>query len=218
MAQHRDIGSRETGSRRLGRPSVVAERRRQILDAVEECIIEYGLASTTLECIAAQAGLTRSNLAYFVGNRDEIIEAALERSVSRFVDEMKGGVAGLPPEDRLPEFLRLTFVSSDAIRRSTKLMNELSTAAAHHRHARDVLLASLELADDWIGDMIHARYPHADVDMRAQVAALLPLALRELDRDRQLNGSHRSQEYVSLVKAAVDALLGLLGPPATGNA
>ena len=143
--------------------------------------------------------------------------SAVERSVSRFVEEMVGRVAALPPEDQLTEFLRLTFDSSEQIRRSTKLMNEMSVAAAHNRHARDVLLVSLERADAWIAGLVDARYPQADVELRAQVATLLPLALRELDRDRQLDGRHRSEEYVARVRSAVDALLGLLGPPASGG-
>lgn len=55
---------------------------------------------TTLDRIADEAGLTRSNLAHFVGNRDEIIDAALERSVTRFTELMRAQVADLPPRSR----------------------------------------------------------------------------------------------------------------------
>ena len=88
-----------------GRPTVAPERRQQILDAVEVCIIRYGLGATTLERIADEAGLTRSNLAHFVGNRDEILDAALTQCVTRFSDEMTGLVSDLRPAERWPAFL-----------------------------------------------------------------------------------------------------------------
>ena len=156
--------------------------------------------------------MTRSNLAHFVGNRDEIIDAALEQSVTRFTEQMQAQVAGLPPEERLRAFLDSVIVGNDEVRRSTRLMNELSAAAAHNEHARTVLRLSLERADSWIGDMVEARYPEASSDVRGSVAALLPLALRELDRDRLLDGVYGSDDYTRRVAAAVEVLLDALEP------
>lgn len=58
------------------------------------------------------------------------------------------------------------------------LMNELSAAAGHNKHARAVLLLALERVDSWIGDIVEARYPEASGKARGAVAALLPLVLR----------------------------------------
>lgn len=218
MAQRSGPESHEAGSRGVGRPSVVAERRRQILDAVEECVVRYGLAGSTLDRIADEAGLTRSNLAHFVGNRDEIIDAALERSVTRFTEQMQAQVADLPPEEQLRAFLDSVLAGNDEVRRSTRLMNELSAAAAHNEHARAVLLSALERADSWIADLIEARYPEASSDVRGSVAALLPLALREFDRDRLLDGVYGRDDYTRRVGAAVEVLLEALEPVATDGA
>ena len=217
MAQTSDPESREAGSRGVGRPSVVAERGRQILDAVEECIVTHGLAGTTLNRIADEAGLTRSNLAHFVGNRDEIIDAALERSVTRFTEQMQAQVADLSPEEQLRAFLDSALAGSDLVARSTVLMNELSAAAGHNEHARAVLRLALEGADSWIGGMVEARYPEASGDARDSVAALLPLVLRELDRDRLLDGVYGRDDYARRVATGVEVLLDALGPLRTAT-
>jgi AcrR family transcriptional regulator len=212
MAETSVPEAREAGPRRVGRPSVVAERRRQILDAVEECVVTYGLTGTTLDRIADTAGLTRSNLAHFVGNRDEIIEAALERSVTRFTELMQAEVADLPREDQLRAFLDSGFAGSERVRRATRLMNELSAAAVHNAHARAVLRPALERADSWIGDMVEARYPQASSEIRDSVATLLPLVLRELDRDRLLDGVFGTDDYTRRVATGVEVVLDALGP------
>jgi AcrR family transcriptional regulator len=212
MAETSVPEAREASPRRVGRPSVVAERRRQILDAVEECVVTYGLTGTTLDRIADTAGLTRSNLAHFVGNRDEIIEAALERSVTRFTELMQAEVADLPREDQLRAFLDSVFAGSELVRRATRLMNELSAAAVHNAHARAVLRPALERADSWIGDMVEARYPQASSEIRDSVATLLPLVLRELDRDRLLDGVFGTDDYTRRVATGVEVVLDALGP------
>lgn len=215
MAEPSDPGSPGARSRGVGRPSVVAERRRQILDAVEECIVTHGLAGTTLDRIADEAGLTRSNLAHFVGNRDEIIEAAVERSVTRFIELMQAEVADLPPEDQLRAFLDSVLGGSERVSRATKLMNELSAAANHGEHARAVLRPALERSDSWIGGLVEARYPQASGEIRDSVATLLPLVLRELDRDRLLGGPYGGDDHARRVSMGVDVLLGALEPRRT---
>lgn len=64
---------------RVGRRKVELERRDQILAAFEVCVIEYGLAKTTLQKVADKAGLPRSLVRYFVGNRAEMVQLLLDR-------------------------------------------------------------------------------------------------------------------------------------------
>ncbi|THG33271.1 TetR/AcrR family transcriptional regulator [Naasia lichenicola] len=60
----------------MGRPSVADARRRQILEAAIRCLANNGLAATTLDGIAAEAGMARGHVRHFAGNRDEILAAA----------------------------------------------------------------------------------------------------------------------------------------------
>ena len=43
----------------MGRPSIKAERREQILDAYETCVARFGVGGASLEKIAETAGLAR---------------------------------------------------------------------------------------------------------------------------------------------------------------
>ncbi|MBX3196473.1 MAG: TetR family transcriptional regulator [Microbacteriaceae bacterium] len=60
----------------MGRPSVAEERRRQILEAAIRCLSRHGLSATTLDGIAAEAGMARGHVRHFAGNRDDILTGA----------------------------------------------------------------------------------------------------------------------------------------------
>lgn len=59
----------------MGRPSVREERTAQIYEATIRCMRRHGSAGTTLERIAAEAGMSRGHVRHFAGNRDELIVA-----------------------------------------------------------------------------------------------------------------------------------------------
>lgn len=60
----------------MGRRSVAAERRRQIIAVTIESIATHGVRGTTLERVADMAEMARGHVRHFVGNRDELITDA----------------------------------------------------------------------------------------------------------------------------------------------
>jgi len=59
----------------VGRPSVAAERRQQVLSAFERCVARAGFAGTSLEDVAAEAGLARGHVRHYLGNRHDQVVA-----------------------------------------------------------------------------------------------------------------------------------------------
>jgi AcrR family transcriptional regulator len=77
-------------ARRLPRP----QRREQILAAATEAFARSGFAATSLEDIAAQAGITRAILYRHFDSKTELYQAVLDRMCARLdahVDEPAGG-------------------------------------------------------------------------------------------------------------------------------
>lgn len=60
----------------MGRRSVAAERRQQIIAATVSCMATHGVSGTTLERIADTAGMARGHVRHFTGNRDELLTDA----------------------------------------------------------------------------------------------------------------------------------------------
>lgn len=68
----------------MGRPSLAKQRKAEILDAFGRCVARYGLEGSTLEKIAEEAGMRRSILRHYIGNRDELIEQLAEKVIAEY--------------------------------------------------------------------------------------------------------------------------------------
>jgi AcrR family transcriptional regulator len=88
-----------------GRPPVAAERRTQILDAFIDLIAERGLESVSLDDVAQAAGVQRTMIRHFVGNRRDVIRDAVEVLAERY-SRLIGSQIGVRPDlDRLIDHL-----------------------------------------------------------------------------------------------------------------
>lgn len=67
----------------MGRPSKKAERTEEIFQAFQRCVLRFGLEGSTLERIAEEAGLQRSLVRHYVGNRSELIEQLADRTIEQ---------------------------------------------------------------------------------------------------------------------------------------
>ena len=67
----------------MARPSVKAERTEEILIAFEQCVALYGVEGATLERLASQSGLQRSLVRHYMGNRNELIIALVNRFLTQ---------------------------------------------------------------------------------------------------------------------------------------
>lgn len=87
----------------MARPSKSIERRGEILAAFERCVIERGFERTTLANVAEKVGLPRSLVRHFIGNRDEMTKALIDRLLER----AQGQIDAMPSQQRLDDIVRL---------------------------------------------------------------------------------------------------------------
>ena len=77
--------------------SETSDTRVRLLDAALECIDRWGLAKTSLEDIANQAGLSRATVyRYFPGGRDQVISETITWEVGRFFSRIGEEISDLP--------------------------------------------------------------------------------------------------------------------------
>ena len=93
----------------MGRPKLTEIRTAEILDAFEKCVARYGLEGSSLERVAEEAGVKRSILRHYLGNRDEMVVALAERVVGKYRDAFKGFVARTTDEDRISQLVGYFF-------------------------------------------------------------------------------------------------------------
>ena len=70
-------------------PGSIEDARDRLIDAAEACFSRFGVAKTTLEDIAGEAGVSRATVyRYFEGGRDEIILGVVLREGHKFLESL----------------------------------------------------------------------------------------------------------------------------------
>jgi TetR/AcrR family transcriptional repressor of bet genes len=68
----------------MGRPSVRAERRAQLLAAFAEVLATRGYAGATIAAVAAQAGVAPGLVHHHFSDKDDLLESLLAELIDRF--------------------------------------------------------------------------------------------------------------------------------------
>mgnify|MGYP006101828611 FL=1 len=68
----------------MARPSLKAERQESIMAAFTRCITKLGLEAASLDEIAKEAGMQRSLVRHFAGNREDLVNQVADYVASQF--------------------------------------------------------------------------------------------------------------------------------------
>ena len=162
----------------MGRQSLASTRRPQILRAFETCVLRYGLEGSSLERIAQEAGVRRSLIRHYFGNRNELtqalIEGVIERTVSVYRDVIRtagaeGGTAALVDYLMGPAF---------PDKRDDALIDALMAVSHRDERLRGQLRAKYQTFQQSIHRELRRAFPSADPAMvRATSYSLMCLAV-----------------------------------------
>lgn len=146
----------------MGRPSLAEVRKSEILDAFAHCVARYGLEGSSLERVADQAGVKRSIIRHYIGNREELVDALAERVAAQFHNQLASFVAGVSEQRRIKQLLDFLFPaipieSADSI----LVVEALIAAGDSYPKARTLMLGYVEHLVDQITDQLRLAYPRA---------------------------------------------------------
>ena len=152
----------------MARPDLSAERSEQILDAFSRCVARSGLDATSLEDVAGEADVRRSIIRHYIGNRDELVEAFLDRlevRLQRQNDDMRAWFIANPGVGSLPHYLFW-----DAPDDELPVLESVYSAARRNPVIAARLEGWLQGFADAIQDVLHASFPDADQEDITTVA------------------------------------------------
>ena len=103
-----------------------ADTRTRILEAAVACVERWGLAKTSLEDVATEAGLSRATVyRWFEGGRDQLISEAVAWEIGRFLTDLADAVE--PEPDLEAKLVRGLVWGHRAIEEHTLLQRILGT-------------------------------------------------------------------------------------------
>ena len=119
----------EVGARPLLRGD---KRRRSILTALHDCVLERGYANTTLANVARAAGMSPSHLLYYFAGTDAILAHYFANVGQRIVDRLNG-IRAETPERQIHLLAELFFAGKGITKSEIGFMLECFGVAVHDK-------------------------------------------------------------------------------------
>ncbi len=202
-----DVQDASTGDRaRRGRPEVRAQRRREIVDAATEVILQFGIEGATRSRIADAAGMQPSAVHYFVGTQDDVLTAAITAIGERVQRALGpaaaiGGDASDTPRDAIDQLFGTVIDRPDI----NQLVDELVAHSYRDERSRRALADLYEGFTDHLASLLRDAWPAATPErlIRRRAAELLGLVhaagtFRHLGRRELADAAHaRGVELVT---------------------
>ncbi|HEU4325664.1 MAG TPA: hypothetical protein VFS21_21165 [Roseiflexaceae bacterium] len=151
----------------MGRKSRAEVRRAEILAAFERCIVRWGF-DVPLEQIADEAGVRRSLIRHYLGNRDELVDQLIaqiaqeypQRAADFFSRMLERGADGLldalfplgAPDDSSEGFVPSWDAAINAL---------LGTAQGHYPQAKQRLAQMMEQIVEQTAGLLRQHFPRA---------------------------------------------------------
>ena len=148
----------------MARPDLSLERSEQILRAFSRCVARRGLDATSLEDVAREAGVKRAIIRHYIGNRDDLVGALLDRlevRLRRQNDDMRAWFIANSEIGNLPGYL---FWDGEGSADDLPVLESVFTAARRDPAIAGRLTGWLDDFADTLGDVLRASFPDAGKD------------------------------------------------------
>jgi AcrR family transcriptional regulator len=161
----------------MGRKSLKSQRTEQILDAFERCIMKFGLQDVTLQKIADEAGVTRSILRHYIGNRSDLLRALGKRLEEKYIQTLFSRLSSSTnltlPDDILDFLFEESFEFPNADETVIRAMIE---ASARDAGLRNQLLDMYQTYEDDLTNVLSQAFPHASISKCRSVSHFVIIA------------------------------------------
>lgn len=146
----------------MPRPSLKQQRSQEILDAFVRCVARFGLEGATQERIAEEAGVRRTLLRHYLGNRDQMIAALVDHVVAKYDALTEGLQSTLAASESGEMLLDILFTpSSHADQQLTLVFQALVTTSSEYPATQKPLLGSItrfiRLLEKQFNVLIHSK-------------------------------------------------------------
>ncbi len=193
----------------MGRPSKKEERTEEILQAFQRCVAHFGLEGSTLERISDEAGLKRSLVRHFVGNREELVQKLADRVIEQSDQQWAEFLTYLPTTDVVPSLLEGLFSEQYSQPESILVIESLIFAAGRDQELQGKMQQWVKGFTDDIAQILQRDFPEAESDVLAAVSFGLTSLYFNLDSLAPLN---MSSIYRQPARQAAELLIKNLKP------
>ncbi len=143
----------------MGRKSLEKIRTQQLLEAFIACIPENGVDGTSLEKIAEKAGVTRSIIRHYIGNRETLMAELINHIIRTSLVEFDR-ILNEPGKNITERLNFALFAPRDDWQIDKIILNELVNAKEQSPRIQKQIAALIETMIDQLTTALHKEIPH----------------------------------------------------------
>jgi TetR/AcrR family transcriptional repressor of bet genes len=161
----------------MGRPSLRTIRQEELLDAVVGIITTKGVAGLTVADVAKLAGTQPSKVHHYLGSREEMIAAAIDRATNSVEEIVVNALSSLEPHHRLDAQIEILFGADLLEPHINQLIDQLIAATYIDEAIRVNVSRMYQRFFEILIDSFELAVPNLPVEDRHQAAhTILALA------------------------------------------
>jgi TetR/AcrR family transcriptional repressor of bet genes len=161
----------------MGRPSLRTIRQEELLDAVVGIITSKGVAGLTVADVAKLAGTQSSKVHHYLGSREEMIAAAIDRAMASVEGIVLDTLSSVEPHNRLDGQIEILFGTSFLEPHINQLIDQLIAASYLDEAIRVNVSRMYQRFLEILIDSFDLAVPNLPVEERHQAAhTILALA------------------------------------------
>ncbi|MEM6452361.1 MAG: TetR/AcrR family transcriptional regulator [Cyanobacteria bacterium P01_D01_bin.105] len=145
----------------MGRKSLATERKTDILNAFEQCILERGIEGTSFQHIAQVLGMDRKMVSHYFGNREALVDAMTQRIVGDFNARMNKATANLDQSMDVMELVDAFYDEQHYTEKIEILWSEIFAYATRSEAVRECLRQSYDKMFQSVEEAMKREYPSA---------------------------------------------------------
>ena len=155
----------------MGRPELTTERRNQILDAFERCIVEQGLSNTSVTKVAKAAKVNRGIIHHYIGDFHDLLSALMERFIDNYRRGFEAYFNDQNPQPDIDALLNYFFDEwPGETPQDEMILDAVIAESAHDARLRSLCLEAYSTLETGIADVLKRLYPNAVQEACQQVA------------------------------------------------
>ncbi len=145
----------------MGRKSLQAMRRAQILDACEAIVLEEGLPSASPARVAGWVGLDRTTVHHYFRTQADLLGGLVERIVDGYLAEVRELQAARGSSADVAEILDFLLSPDFSLPRYDRLVDEFSAASYRDSEVRSQLRRLFRTLEEFTVSMLLKAVPDA---------------------------------------------------------
>jgi AcrR family transcriptional regulator len=145
----------------MGRKSLETTKKQEVMHAFFKCIHEFGLEGTSLDQIAQKAGMTRSLVRHYAGNREEIIRDFIDYLIQIIQDEFTESL-NQPCQSRKERLYSALFAPRNDFLMDKIVLDALINGKDRYPGVQERLANLFKFFLSRISEELHFEYPQMD--------------------------------------------------------